>query len=60
MVLTVVVLVAVAEAMGVQVEDIQMGTITTPADIPVDNLEVETILQPIPTGMTILGLEVAV
>jgi len=41
-------------------EDIQMGTMTIPADTTADSQEVETILQPIPAGMTIQGLEVAV
>ena len=41
------------------VEDTQMGTMIT-ADILEDSQEVETILQPIPAGMTIQGLEVAV
>ena len=47
--------------MGVGVvEDTQMGTMTTPAIILGGSQEVETILQPIPAGMTIQGLEVAV
>ena len=37
----------------VVVEDIQMGTMTTPANILLDIQGTETILQPIPTGMTI-------
>ena len=44
----------------VVVVDIQMGTMTIPAVILADSQEVETFLQPIPTGMTIQGLEVAV
>ena len=35
------------------VEVIQMGTMTIPASIPADHRDIETILQPIPTGMTI-------
>jgi len=42
------------------VEDTQMGTMTIPAVIPADSQEVETILQPIPAGTTIQGLEVVV
>lgn len=42
------------------VEDTQTGTITIQATIPVEVQEVETILQPIPAGMIIQGLEVAV
>ena len=45
---------------AVVVEDPQMGTMTIPAVILVASPEVETILQPIPAGMTIQGLEVAV
>ena len=37
------------------VEDIQMGTMTILASILADHQEIETILQPIPTGMTIQG-----
>lgn len=37
-----------------------MGTMTIPAVTPADRQEVETILQPIPAGMNIQGLEVAV
>lgn len=49
------------EAMVVGVvEDTQMGTMTIPAVIAADSQEVETILQPIPAGTTIQGLEVAV
>ena len=44
----------------VVVVDTQMGTMTIPTTSPVDILEVEIILQPIPTGMNIQGLEVAV
>lgn len=41
-------------------EDTQMGTMTIPAATTADSQEVETFLQPIPAGMTIQGLEVAV
>ena len=44
----------------VEVVDTQMGTMITQAAIPVVIQEVETILQPIPAGMIIQGLEVAV
>ena len=44
----------------VVVVDTQMGTMTIPTVFLVDILEVEIILQPIPTGMNIHGLEVAV
>ncbi len=44
----------------VVVVDTQMGTMTIPTASLVDILEVEIILQPIPTGMSIHGLEVAV
>lgn len=44
----------------VVVVDIQMGTMTIQAAILVGIQEVETILQPIPAGMNIQGLEVAV
>ena len=44
----------------VVVVDTQMGTMTIPTVSLVDILEVEIILQPIPTGMNIHGLEVAV
>ena len=43
-----------------EVEDTQMGTMTIQATIQVESKEVETILQPIPVGMIIQGLEVAV
>lgn len=42
------------------VEDIQMGTMTTPEATLADFQEVETILQPIPADMKTHGLEVAV
>ena len=42
------------------VEDTQMGTMTIQAIILAEVQEVETILQPIPAGMIIQGLEVAV
>ncbi len=41
-------------------EDTQMGMMTIPACTLVASQDVETILQPIPTGTTIQGLEVAV
>lgn len=44
----------------VVVEVTQMGTMTIPAVTATDRQEVETILQPIPAGMDIQGLEVAV
>ena len=44
----------------VEAVDTQMGTMTTPTATLADILEVEIILQPIPTGMIIQGLEVAV
>ena len=43
-----------------EVEDTQMGTMTIQATFLVELQEVETILQPIPVGMIIQGLEVAV
>lgn len=53
---TVVVTVDLAvEAMAA--EDILMGTMTIIAATQVDIQDLETILQPTPTGMTILGLE---
>lgn len=45
---------------AVVVEDTQMGTMNIPANTLAVIPEVETILQPIPTGTTIQGLEVAV
>ena len=47
----------VEEAMEVQAVAIRMGTVTIKATSPVATLVLETILQPIPTGMNILGLE---
>ena len=44
----------------VEAVDTQMGTMTIPAATLAGSQEVETILQPIPTGMNIQGLEVAV
>jgi len=44
----------------VEEEDTQMGTMTILAVTLADSQQVETILQPIPTGMAIQGLEVAV
>jgi hypothetical protein len=44
----------------VEVVDTQMGTMTITAATVANSQEVETILQPIPTGMNIQGLEVAV
>lgn len=44
----------------VEAEDIQMGTMTIQTTIPVEVQEVETILQPIPAGMIIQGLDVTV
>lgn len=53
--------VATAVAVVVEeVEDTQMGTMTIQATFLVELQEVETILQPIPVGMIIQGLEVAV
>ena len=52
--------VAMAVAVVEEVEDTQMGMMTIQATILVEIQEVETILQPIPTGMNIQGLEVAV
>ena len=49
-----------AVAVVEEVEDTQMGMMTIQATILVEIQEVETILQPIPTGMNIQGLEVAV
>ena len=43
----------------VEAVDTQMGTMTIPAATLADS-QAETILQPIPTGMNIQGLEVAV
>ena len=43
-----------------EVVDTQMGMMTIRATMPVESQEVETILQPIPTGMLIQGLDVAV
>ena len=43
-----------------EVEDTQMGTMIIQTTTLVDILEVETILQPIPAGMIIQGLDVAV
>lgn len=45
------------EATGVQTGAIRMGTVTTKATSPLATPVLETILQPIPTGMNILGLE---
>lgn len=45
------------EGMEVPAEDILMGTMTITAATQVDIQDLETILQPTPTGMTILGLE---
>lgn len=42
---------------GMAAEDILMGTMIITAAIQVDIQDLETILQPTPTGMTILGLE---
>lgn len=54
---TVVVTVDLAvEGMEDPVEDILMGTMTITAATQVDIQDLETILQPTPTGMTILGL----
>ena len=44
------------EGMEDPVEDILMGTMTITAATQVDIQDLETILQPTPTGMTILGL----
>ena len=44
----------------VEVEVIQMGTMTIQTTILVGTQEVETILQPIPAGMIIQGLDDAV
>ena len=49
-----------AVAVVEEVEDTLMGMMTIQATILVEIQEVETILQPIPTGMNIQGLEVAV
>lgn len=49
----------VVEVVAVE-EDTQMGTMTIPVVTLAASQEVETILQPIPTGTTIQGLEVAV
>lgn len=43
-----------------EVGDTQMGTMTIQTTILVETQEVETILQPIPAGMSIQGLDVAV
>ena len=43
-----------------EVEDTQMGMMIIQTTILVDIQEVETMLQPIPTGMIIQGLDVAV
>lgn len=51
---------AVAVVVVEEGEDTQMGTMTIQATILVGVQEVETILQPIPAGMIIQGLEVAV
>ena len=49
------------EAVAVVVEEaIQMGMMTISATNLADSQEVETILQPIPMGMNIQGLKVAV
>ena len=45
------------EGMGVPAEDILMGTMIITAATQVDIQDLETILQPTPTGMIILGLE---
>lgn len=49
--------VLVVEAMAVPTVAILMGTVTIKAITLPATLELETILQPIPTGMIILGLE---
>lgn len=49
-----------AAAAVVGVVDTQMGMMTIQPTILVEIQEVETILQPIPTGMSIQGLDVAV
>lgn len=49
-----------AVAVVEEVEDTQMGMMNIQTTILVEIPEVETILQPIPTGMNIQGLEVAV
>ena len=52
-----------AIAVAVVVEEVratQMGTMTIQAATLVEIQEVETILQPIPAGMIIQGLDVAV
>ena len=52
---------AIAVAVVVEeVEDTQMGTMTIQAPFLVEFREVETILQPIPAGMIIQGVEAAV
>lgn len=48
-----------AAAVGEEV-DTQMGTMTIQPTILVELQEVETILQPIPAGMIIQGLDIAV
>ncbi len=45
------------EGMGVELADIRMGTMTIKAVSLVDIPRLEPILQPTPTGMIILGLE---
>lgn len=50
-------LVAAEEDMEAPTGDIPTGTMTATAATQVDIQELETILQPTPTGMTILGLE---
>lgn len=45
------------EAMVVQTGVIRMGTVTIKTTSPLATPVLETILQPIPTGMNILGLE---
>lgn len=45
------------EAMGVQTGVIRMGMVTIKATSPLATPVLETILQPIPTGMNIQGLE---
>lgn len=49
--------VLVEEAMGVQTGVIRTGTVTIKAIPPLAIPVLETILQPIPTGMNILGLD---
>lgn len=49
-----------AAAVGEEVVDTQMGMMTIQPTILVELQEVETILQPIPAGMIIQGLDIAV